>query len=52
MTKNSDGTYSYTIKAGTISDAKLIFNDGDGNNKYPKSDGFTAENGKTYEVEE
>ncbi len=51
MTKNSDGTYSYTIKSGTIQDARLIFNDDDGGNKYPKSDGLAAENGKVYQVE-
>ena len=52
MTKNSDGTYSYTIKAGTFDTAKLVFNDGDGKNQYPKSGGLAAEDGKMYTVEE
>ena len=51
MTKNSDGTYSYTIKPGTFDAARLVFNDGDGKNQYPKSGGLTAENGKMYSVE-
>ena len=51
MTKNSDGTYSYTIKAGTFDAAKLVFNDGDSQNQYPKSGGLAAEDGKMYTVE-
>ncbi len=50
MTKNSDGTYTYTIKAGTFDKAKLVFNDG--KNQYPKKNGLVAEDGKMYTVEE
>ena len=52
MSKNSDGTYSYTIKAGTFKTSKLVFNDGKGKNQYPKSGGLVTENGKMYTVEQ
>ena len=48
MTKNSDGTYSYVIKTDTVTDPRIVFNDG--KNQYPVSDGLEAEEGKMYTV--
>ena len=50
MTKNSDGTYSYVIKTDTVTDPRIVFNDG--KNQYPKTGGFEAVQGKMYTIDQ
>lgn len=52
MKKESDGKYSYTIDKDWKT-PYIIFNDGDASDsvQYPKGQGLTVEDGKTYTVE-